>query len=105
MNYIEEIVDNGKNILEEYLEMKNKIDGINRPRIFEIDKTKTVDDISNNVEKVALYLNLLLELVPMKDDLILIGKDLIDEGKIEVGIGDSISQKTIEYLKEKRNIK
>ena len=102
MNYIEKIVDNGKNILDEYLEMKNKIDGVNRPKIFEIDKTKTIDELSSQVGEVALYLTSLLQLVRMKDDLISIGRDLIDEGKLELSIGDSISEKTLEYLKDKK---
>jgi hypothetical protein len=97
MNDIEIITNNGELFLQEFLEMRNSQDGVNRPEIFEIDKTKTIDKLSTDVEEVALYLKMLNKLMPMREQLSAIGKKLEKEGKVKMHIGDNYSEVALDY--------
>lgn len=93
------VVDRGHELLQAFLSLQNEQDGIDRPDLFSIDKSKTLDQIAMDVTEVATYLSTLIKLVPMQAELTDLGRRLESEGKISVLAGDSYSDLALEYIK------
>ncbi len=94
------VVEKGHDILQTFINYQNKADGIDRPDLFTVDKSKTLDDIAMETSEVATYLSSLIKLIPMQSELSRIGRKLESEGKIKCDIGDSYAELALKYFKE-----
>lgn len=93
------VIDNGHEFLRRALSAQCDIDGIDRPELFSVDKTKTLDKIALDANEVATYLSALKQLIPMQSELTDIGRKLEKEGKIDCDIGDSYAELALQYIK------
>lgn len=91
-------IERGVELLELCSELQTEKDGVNRPKLFEIDKSKTLDQFSMNVSQAVTNINSLHVLIPLMNDLAELGRKLESEGKIEVNAGDSLSRAALNYL-------
>lgn len=96
---IKTVVDRGHQLLQQLLDYQNAKDGIDRPALFAIDKSKTLDQFAMDTTEVATYLSSLQKLIPMQADLSDVGRKLEASGKIVVDFGDSYAEKALDYLK------
>jgi hypothetical protein len=104
MNWKKQI-DRGVELLEQCHQLQTEKDGVNRPKLFEIDKSKTLDQFAMDVSQAATNMNSLYMLFPMMNDLAELGRKLESEGKIEVTVGDSLSRSALDYLLNENGLK
>lgn len=98
-------IDRGVELLEQCNQLQTEKDGVNRPKLFEIDKSKTLDQFAMDVSQAATNMNSLYMLFPMMNDLAELGRKLEAEGKIEVTVGDSLSRAALNYLLSENGLK
>ncbi|MBL0710987.1 MAG: hypothetical protein JJV99_08255 [Colwellia sp.] len=91
-------IESGVELLELCNELQTEKDGVNRPKLFKTDKSKTLDKFAMDVSQAATNMNSLYMLFPMMNDLAELGRKLESEGKIEVDYGDSLSRAALNYL-------
>ena len=104
MNWKKQI-DRGVELLAQCNQLQTEKDGVNRPELFEIDKSKTLDQFAMDVSQAATNMNSLYMLFPMMNDLAELGRKLDSEGKINVSCGDSLSRAALDYLLNENGIK
>lgn len=97
MNWKKQI-ERGVELLELCNELQTEKDGVNRPKLFEIDKSKTLDQFAMDVSQAATNMSSLYMLFPIMNDLAALGRKLESEGKIEVNVGDNLSRAALNYL-------
>lgn len=91
-------IERGIELLELCNELQTEKDGVNRPKLFEIDKSKTLDQFAMDISQAATNMSSLHMLFPMMNDLAELGRKLESESKIEVDVGDSLSIAALNYL-------
>lgn len=98
-------IKRGVELLELCNELQSEKDGVNRPKLFEIDKSKTLDEFAMDVSRAATNMNSLHLLIPMMNDLAELGRKLESEGKIEVCAGDSFSRVALNHMLSENGLK
>lgn len=99
MNKTAAVVERGHELLGQLIYYQNTRDGVDRPGLFVIDKSKTLDQFAMDVSEVATYLSSLQKLIPMQSELSEIGRKLEAQGKITVTAGDSYAESALMYIK------
>lgn len=88
----------GVELLWQCLELQSAKDGIDRPGKNCFDKTKTVDSFTQDIIDAALHMHSLLEIHPIMDKLVFLGKKLEADGKIKLDYSDSYPEAVMTYL-------
>lgn len=104
MPYKEEI-ERGVELLKLCQTLQSEKDGIDRPELHVIDKTKTLDQFARDISKSATWMSSLYKLVPMMDDLAKLGRKLESEGRISVDYGEDYSEAALNYLLEQNGLR
>lgn len=95
---IEKEIERGIELLRLCQNLQTQRDGIDRPDLFVIDKSKTLDEFAQDIQRAAINLSALKKLIPMADQLSELGRALEDAGRIKVDYGDDYSQKALEFF-------
>lgn len=93
-----QIVERGIDLLSLCQKLQSDVDGISRPDIFSVDKSKELDQFAMDINETALYLGMLLKLIPMQEKLSEIGKKLENSGQIKMNIGDSFAEAALGFF-------
>ena len=97
MSYEDEIA-RGIEILEQCLSLQSEKDGVARPQLNAIDKSKTLDQFAKDVNMTAVWLSNLYKLIPLRMDLSVLGRKLEKDGKIQVEYGGDYSRIALDFL-------
>ena len=92
-----EVVERGHELLSLCQKLQSDIDGIDRPDLFSVYKSKTLDQFAQDIGEAAMYHSMLLKLIPMQERLSEIGKKLEDCGHIKLNLGDSYAEAALTY--------
>lgn len=95
-----EQVDRGIELLAHCQKLQSEKDGIDRPDLWVMDKSKVLDDFAMDISNAAMNMSALYKLYPMLEKLTKIGKQLHEKGLIDVDYGDDFSLKAIDYLEQ-----
>jgi hypothetical protein len=98
MRSIEEQSDRGVELLKLCLKMQCEKDGVNRPEVFEIDKSKTLDQFRMDISEAVVNMTALKQLLPMMLKLSEIGRNLEKAEKIKVDYGDDYAEAALTFL-------
>lgn len=104
MSYKEDI-ERGVELLQLCQKLQSEKDGIDRPELHVIDKTKTLDEFAMDISKAATWMYSLYKLVPMMENLAALGRKLESDGKISVDAGESYSEAVLNYLLVQNGLK
>lgn len=97
-------IERGVELLVLAQELQSAKDGIARPTPGVIDRTKTLDQFAKDVDQAVTDMLMLRKLVSMMLDIAAIGRKLLEAGKIELKVGDSLSDAAIRYLNQEYGI-
>ena len=95
---LNQISDRSVLLLEQLYKMQTATDGVDRPELFSIDKTRTLDQFALDVMDAILLVQQAKILNQQVSKLTELGRTLESKGKIKVEIGDCYSDKTIEFM-------
>jgi hypothetical protein len=98
MSIIEQQADKGVELLWLCLKLQSEKDGVNRSFHFDMDRTKTNDQFTRDIEQAVVNMTALYKLVPMMQKLTEIGRKLEVSGKVKVAAGDSLSDVALAYF-------
>lgn len=90
--------DRGIELLQLCSELQSEKDGVDRPAINQIDKSKTLDDFAIDIQTAATNMTALYKLFPLMNDLSALGRKLESEGKLKAEIGDDYSRLALDYF-------
>jgi hypothetical protein len=91
-------IDKGIELLQLCSDLQSEKDGVDRPNINEIDKSKTLDNFAQDIQIAATNMAALYKLFPMMIDLAELGRKLEADGKIKPDFGDDYSRVVLDYL-------
>ncbi|EGQ9742389.1 hypothetical protein FWP33_07625 [Vibrio parahaemolyticus] len=98
MSDIKKEIDKGIDLLWLCQKFQSDKDGIDRPTHFQIDKSKTLDQFAQDVNRSATNMAALYKLFPMEDRLTTLGRELEKKGLIEVGYGECYAESALAYF-------
>jgi hypothetical protein len=104
MDYKKQI-ERGIELLSLCNDLQTQKDGVDRPKIGEFDKSKVLDEFAMDISQASTNMTSLHMLFPLMNDLALLGRKLVDDGKLNVTIGDSLSRSALDYILEQNNLK
>ncbi|ODS23602.1 hypothetical protein AB835_08295 [Candidatus Endobugula sertula] len=87
MSYQEQ-VERGVELLALCQQLQSEKDGVDRPAVGSIDKSKVLDDFAMDISQAITWHNTLLKLVPLMQGLSQLGRKLEEDGRINPQIGD-----------------
>lgn len=93
-----DVVQKGIELLALCQKLQSNIDGVDRPDLFSVDKSKTLDQFAKDISEAAIYHGMLLKLIPMQERLSEMGRKLESCGQIKVEIGDSYANVALAYF-------
>lgn len=91
-------VEKGIELLQLCADLQSEKDGIDRPKINQIDPTKTLDQFARDIQTAATNMSALNKLFPLLNDLSELGRKLEADGKITVDYGDSFADAALNYV-------
>jgi hypothetical protein len=80
--------------------LQSEKDGVDRPALWEIDKTKTLDAFASDISRAARNLLELQKYRPIIAALNDVGLSLYNEGKVEMQLGDNFYEAAMKHIKE-----
>ena len=101
---MKEQIERGIELLQLCSDLQSEKDGVKRPGLFEIDKSKNLDVLSKDLSQAATNMSALHNLMSMKDYLAKLGKKLQADGLITLGWGDDHAFSALRYSLEKHGI-
>lgn len=93
-----EVVRKGHELLALCQELQSGIDGVERPSLFSVDKSKTLDQFAIDINDTAINLSYLVKLIPMLERLSEMGRKLENRGEIKIEISDSYAEAALAYF-------
>jgi len=90
--------DRGVELLQLCSDLQSEKDGVNRPKINQIDKSKTLDQFAMDIQVAATNMTALYKLFPLMNDLSALGRKLQADGKISADWGDDYSRLALDYF-------
>lgn len=94
----EQQADRGVELLQLCSDLQSEKDGIQRPAINEINKSKTLDEFAVDIQTAATNMISLYKLFPLMNDLSQLGRKLEAEGKITMEFGEDYSRKALDFV-------
>jgi len=91
-------IERGIELLKLCQQYQTAFDGIERPEPGVIDKTKTLDAFAMDIDNAVTYISSLNKLIPMSQQLADLGRQLEQQGKLQVDFGDDYSKAALEYF-------
>ncbi len=90
--------DRGVELLQLCSDLQSEKDGVNRPKINQIDMSKTIDQFAMDIQVAATNMKALYKLFPLMHDLSALGKKLQADGKISADWGDDYPRLALDYF-------
>lgn len=100
----QEHVDRGVELLQLCSDLQSEKDGVDRPLINSVDKSKTLDQFAMDIQRAATFLTATYKLIPMMNDLAALGRKLEDDGFVEASVGDDYSRVALNYFLQQSGI-
>lgn len=97
-NSYESEVERGIELLKLCHKLQSEKDGVDRPAPLEVDKSKTLDLFTRDVNSAITWMGSIKQLYPQSQQLAALGRKLEVEGKIDVPGGESYSEAAMAYL-------
>ncbi len=95
---LKEQIEKGVELLALCQKLQSEKDGVDRPDLHVIDKSKTLDKFAMDISATSNLLHSLYTLIPMMDSLSNLGRELEKDEKIKVDFGDDYSKLALDYL-------
>lgn len=90
--------DRGIELLQLCSDLQSEKDGVPRPKINDIDKSKTLDQFAMDIQTAATNMKALYNLFPLMNDLSALGRKLHADGKISAGWDGDYSRLALDYF-------
>ena len=85
-------------------ELQSEKDGIVRPGFMDFDKSKTLDQFAQDINRSATYISSLRKLIPMMNSMAALGRKLESEGIVDIDAGEEYSLAALTYFMDKYDV-
>lgn len=97
-NSYESEIERGIELLKLCHKLQSEKDGVDRSPPLAIDKSKTLDQFTRDVNTAITWMGSIIQLYPQSQHLAALGRKLEADGKIEVAGGENYSEAAMAYL-------
>jgi hypothetical protein len=97
MSYEKEI-QKGIELLKLCQQLQTQQDGIQRPDVGVVDKSKVLDQFAIDVNQSISLMSSLYQLIPMRTKLAELGMNLERQGKIKIAVGEDYADIALKYV-------